>query len=116
MRFTPNSEKLLVAGGIAGRNGEIVLWDVESGKQLKTFAGHQDTVYVAIVSDDERTLASGSYDQKILIWDFQSGEILHTLSGHNGPVFDLAFSPDGKRLVTSCSEGVVRIWNLGGQY
>lgn len=112
LRFTPSSEKLLVAGGIAGRNGEIILWDVENGKKLKTFSGHQDTVYVAIVSDDEKTLASGSYDQKILIWDFQSGEILHTLSGHNGPVFDLAFSPDANNLVSASGDTTVKVWHV----
>ncbi|MCH1521333.1 MAG: hypothetical protein L7T80_00710, partial [Arenicellales bacterium] len=112
LRFTPSSEKLLVAGGIAGRNGEIILWDVENGKKLKTFSGHQDTVYVAIVSDDEKTLASGSYDQKILIWDFQSGEILHTLSGHNGPVFDLAFSPDANNLGSASGDTTVKVWHV----
>ena len=56
LRFTPNSKKLLAAGGVSGRNGEIVLWDVATGKKLKTFFGHSDTVYVAIVSGNEKYL------------------------------------------------------------
>ena len=112
MRFTPDSKKLLVAGGLPGESGEILLWDVERGQKLRTFAGHRDTVYVAVVSEDENTLASGSYDHKIILWDFQSGEILHTLSGHNGPVFDLAFSPDTENLVSASGDTTVKVWHV----
>jgi len=112
LRFTANSEKLIVAGGVAGRNGEIVLWDVATGKKLKTFLGHRDTVYVAIVSGSEKILASGSYDHKIMLWDFETGEVLHTLSGHNGPVFDLAFSPDATNLVSASGDTTVKVWHV----
>jgi WD40 repeat protein len=112
LRFTPNSEKLLAAGGVSGRNGEIVLWDVATGKKLKTFFGHRDTVYVAIVSSSEKILASGSYDHTIMLWNFETGEVLHTLSGHNGPVFDLAFSPDTNNLVSASGDTTVKVWHV----
>ncbi len=112
LRFTPNSDQLIVSGGSAGLGGEIVLWDIASGKKLKTFSGHSDTVYVAVVSEDGKTLASGSYDQKIILWDFKTGEILHTLSGHNGPVFDLAFSPDANNLVSASGDATVKVWHV----
>ena len=112
LRFTPDSGKLLVAGGTPGKGGEIVLWDVTKGEKLKTFTGHHDTVYVAVVSEDENTLASGSYDHQIILWDFHTGEILHTLSGHNGPIFDLAFSPDAKNLVSASGDTTVKVWHV----
>ena len=112
LRFTPDSGKLLVAGGTPGKRGEIVLWNIKKGEKLKTFSGHKDTVYVAVISDDENTLASGSYDHQIILWDFHTGEILHTLSGHNGPIFDLAFSPDAKNLVSASGDTTVKVWHV----
>ena len=112
LRFTPQSDKLLVASGDSGRSGEVVLWDVASGDRIKTFEGHQDTVYVAVLSKDEKILATGSYDHKIILWDVESGKVLHTLSGHNGPVFDLAFSPNANNLVSASGDTTVKIWHV----
>ncbi len=112
LRFTPQSDKLLVASGDSGRSGEVTLWDVSVGKRIKTFIGHKDTVYVAVISDDEKILATGSYDHKIMLWDVESGRVRHTLSGHNGPVFDLAFSPDANNLVSASGDTTVKIWHV----
>jgi hypothetical protein len=112
LRFTSDSRELIAAGGIAGLYGEVRLWDVKTGKPIRTFSGHDDTVYVAVVDRKKQLLATGSYDHQIIIWDFDSGEKKHLLAGHNGPVFDLALSPDGKNLVSASGDATVKIWHV----
>jgi WD40 repeat protein len=69
-------------------------------------------VYAVAVSPDDKTLASGSYDQKIILWDIQSGKELKTLSGHNGCIFGLAFRPDGKILASASADHTVKLWDV----
>ncbi len=112
LRFTADSSELIVASGIAGLYGEVRLWDVASGKPIRTFSGHDDTIYAAVASWDKQVLATGGYDQKIILWDFASGEKQRVLKGHNGAVFDLAFSPDGHNLVSASGDATVKVWHV----
>jgi len=112
LQFTADHSELIVASGITGLYGEARVWDVASGSVIKKFAGHRDTMYVAAVSTDGETLATGSYDRKIILWDYESGKQLHVLSGHNDAVYDLAFSPDGKHIASASGDTTVKIWSV----
>jgi WD40 repeat protein len=46
----------------------IKLWDVLSGKELRTLSGHGSTVSSVAWSVDGKTLASGSFDNMIILW------------------------------------------------
>jgi len=112
VRFTADSSELIVASGIAGIYGEVRLWDVASGKPIRTFSGHDDTIYAAVASRDKQVLATGGYDHTIILWDFARGEKTRVLKGHNGAVFDLAFSPDGHNLVSASGDATVKVWHV----
>jgi WD40 repeat protein len=93
-------------------NGTVKLWDVPSGRLLRTLDGHTDVVYKGVFSPDEKVLASCSRDGKIKIWDVATGTELRTLAGHTRPVKAVAFSPDGKLLASASNDGTVRIWDV----
>jgi WD40 repeat protein len=62
----------------------VKLWDIETGKEIKTLSGHSDSVLSVSFSVDGKTLASGSWDKTVKLWDTETGKEIKTLSGHSG--------------------------------
>ena len=62
--FSPDGKTLASDGG----DGTVILWEVSTGKRLRTLTGHIGGIAVAF-SPDGKTLASGSWDGTVLLWD-----------------------------------------------
>ena len=88
------------------------LWDVETGKHIRTLTGHTALVTSVAFSPDGNTIAGGSYDKTVRLWDVNTGTNTHTLTGHAALVTSVAFSPDGKTLASGSSDKTVRLWNV----
>jgi WD40 repeat protein len=58
--------RLMLSGA---QDNKILLWDVASGRMLRTFTGHAESVMSIALSPDEKLLASGSLDKTVRIWD-----------------------------------------------
>jgi WD40 repeat protein len=63
--FSPDG-KLLVSGG---DDHTVRLWEVATGKEVRTLTGHEGTVLAVVFSTDGKWLASASEDTTVLIWD-----------------------------------------------
>jgi WD40 repeat protein len=44
------------------------LWDVDSGKELRRFKGHTETIWGVAFSADDRHAISGSGDGTLRLW------------------------------------------------
>jgi WD40 repeat protein/S1-C subfamily serine protease len=54
---------------ITGNNThDLKIWQLRTGKLLRTIKGHQSSVYSVAISPDGRTLVSGGRDRSIKIW------------------------------------------------
>lgn len=53
-------------------NGEIRVWDANTGEHLKSLKGHTGGVSSLSFSPNGKTLASGKTDGTILLWDFSN--------------------------------------------
>jgi len=49
------------------------LWEVESGKEIRTFSGHSDAVCSVVLGADGMYLATGGEDATTRIWNLQDG-------------------------------------------
>jgi WD40 repeat protein len=84
---------------IAGAQGKTVtIFDAETLKELRRFAGHSEEVSGLAFAPHGKTLASGSKDKTVVLWDIQTGKQIATFS-HQEPVVSVIFSPDGKHVV-----------------
>lgn len=110
--FSHDGSLVVAAAGEPGLFGEATLLDAASGKLVRQFRGHTDSLYSAVLSPDGQTLATGGYDSQIILWDVATGEPRHTLAGHNGAVFELAFRADGKVLASASGDRTVKLWNV----
>jgi WD40 repeat protein len=101
--------KTLVSGSF---DKTIKIWDLATGKELRTLTGHQDAVLSIALSSDGKALVSGSYDKTIKIWDLATGGKPRTLTGHHFPVSSVALTSDGKTLVSGSFDNTIKVWDL----
>ena len=61
----------LAAGGFTTK--EIILWNLNTKKPLRTLRGHTAGVIALAFSPDGKQLASGGQDNSIRLWDVATG-------------------------------------------
>ncbi|MBE9013667.1 WD40 repeat domain-containing protein [Pseudanabaenaceae cyanobacterium LEGE 13415] len=104
--YSPDGN-LLCSGGA---DKLIKLWDSQSGRLIRAYAGHDHGLRSIALSPDSATVVSGS-DQRIKIWDTFSGELRHSFFGHCDWVRGLAITADGQFLISG-GAAKIKIWDL----
>jgi WD40 repeat protein len=101
--------KLLLSGG----DKLVKLWDVQTGREIRSYIGHSGFVSCVAFSPDEKLiLSSGGLDRTVRIWNTQSGKCLQVLYGHNDDIFSTEFSPDGKYVLSSSADSLFILWDV----
>jgi WD40 repeat protein/tRNA A-37 threonylcarbamoyl transferase component Bud32 len=96
----------------------IKLWDVNTGREIRTLTGHTNWVNSVALSPDGKFLASGSADCTIKLWQVHTGIEIQTLTGHSDPVSSVAYSPrtpatnsqDRQLVASGSSDCTIKLW------
>ena len=98
-------------------DGTIVLWDIETGTEIRRFSGHASGTYDPLLvvthsgvndialSPSGQIAISGGDDGAVIVWDINTGEEIRRFEGHSGPVRAVAVSPDGLTVISGGLSG-----------
>jgi WD40 repeat protein len=112
--FSPD-DKLLITGSTRhqGPPGEIKIWDVASGRELKTVECGGSVRWVSFTRDGKSfATAVGSEQGAAYLRDTATAEVIRTYVGHERTIDTLAFSADDAWLATTGFDRSVIIWNV----
>ncbi|MBX9654371.1 hypothetical protein K2Y11_12220 [bacterium] len=109
--YTPDGKNLIHAGGTPGKRGEVVVWDIESGKPLRKLIETKDAIFAVAVRPGTREVAAGGADRIFRVWEIDTGKELFAVENHADWILDLAYSPDGKKLLTASRDRSAKIWD-----
>src|SRR5439155_347310 len=132
--ITPDGSRVLVGS----REGDVYLWDVDTGKIVRRFESAMKMVCSLAVSPDGKSALSGSDDKYLRVWDMstgrrsnslrahnkgitcgtarlwniESGEQIRCYNGHSDEVRAVLFSPDGSIALSASRDTTVRLWRV----
>ena len=106
--FSPDGRMLLTAGA-----ERATLWDVPSGRVLRTWPAPGGATAVAF-SPDGRIAAVAGRDGVGRLWFTGTGRSFRILRAHTKALTDIVFSADGSKVATSGADADVRIWDVAG--
>lgn len=114
-------ENKYVVGGACGNfddsnicnGGTIILWDFETGAEIRRFEGHENEITTLEFSPEGDKLLSGSSDQTVRLWDVETGEQIGIYRRHLGSIMDVTFNPaDNTQALVIAIDTPPILWNL----
>ncbi|KLJ11545.1 E3 ubiquitin ligase complex SCF subunit sconB [Blastomyces silverae] len=84
------------------------LWEVTTGRCLRTFFGHVEGVWA--LGADTLRLVSGAQDNMAKVWDPRTGRCERTFTGHSGPITCIGLSDS--RFATGSEDSEVRMYSF----
>ncbi|MES2466491.1 MAG: protein kinase [Verrucomicrobiota bacterium] len=123
LAFSPDGTRLLSGSGEfreqndaqVGVQGEVKIWDLQSGRLLSTLDSYRKVMTCVAWSSDGRYLAAGDANGAVNFWGGTSLTPLADLKGHNGSISSLAFTADSSRLITASADQTSKVWDPGSR-
>ena len=112
LRFSRNAKLLIAGGGLGGKIGKVVMWDVATGERIGVIGNEADAVLAADISPDQQFVALGGANKQVKIFSTKDGKQTGLIKKHTEWVTAIAYSPDGKYLATADRNGGIEVWLL----
>lgn len=110
LAFTPDGRYLIVGGGVPGKSGVTVTFDVTNGARLLTAAKEFDSILAADIRPGFDIVATGGPSKLLKIWNTSTGELVKSVKKHTDWITALDLSPDGVLLASGDRNGGVWVW------
>ena len=109
--YSPDGKYLVSASGV--NDHTIKLWELATGKVVKTLTGHTGDINSVTYSLDGAYLANASTDDDgtVKIWEVRTWNCVKTLKANGGGA--LCYSPDGAYLANVSAYGsIIELWEV----
>ena len=110
LSFHPSGKYLLAGGGVAGKSGTTVTWEVETGRIILRAGKDYDSVLAASLRADLGGVSLGGPGKRVKLWDTGDDELVASIKKHTDWITQLAYSPDGVLLASGGRGGGVYVW------
>jgi len=104
LAFTPDSRRILAAGGQYGQGGDISVWDVRTGELIRSIEGPANGVAAMSISRDGNSAVLAGLDRSIRVVSLVEGKPATPTQAGSAAGNWAALSPDSSRLAVS--EGI----------
>ncbi|KAL8562080.1 hypothetical protein ACOMHN_031851 [Nucella lapillus] len=117
--WSPDGRKLASGSFTTQKNGELMIWDPHTGKQIgQTMTGHKNSIrhlaWKPLHLDPEcRYLASASADSDVRIWDTFLGKYEVILTSHSDTVHCVKWG-GSDLLYSASSDRTIKVWRSDG--
>jgi WD40 repeat protein len=110
--FRPDGNALACSVYLEGAAQEVILLEVDSGRQLREFEQPQSAVQCITFSRDGKLLAAGDEQGTVYLWDVATSRRLATIPAHPSAVRAVSFTPDASRLVSGSDDKTAIVWDV----
>lgn len=108
--FKPFKENQLIQGSY---NGEIKIWNVETGELLRTLEGHTDDVHCIALNKNQSLMLSGDWGTNIIkLWNTEDFSEIRTFVGHQSYVNHVIFNEAKDQVISASNDETIRVWNI----
>ncbi len=101
--------RYLVSGSTDSR---VRLWDIDSGRLLRTFQEQSTSITAVAMSPDGKTIACGNQAGKLRWWNVHTGALLRTLTLNKGSVTAVTFGTQPHQIILASNDRQIQVWNL----
>jgi len=107
LAWTSDQKKLII-----GSYASIEIFDTATWQQIAILEGHTWIVNCLSLFQNDRLLASGSWDNTARLWNLDTNLPVGPPIQHKDIVDSAAISADGKQLVTGCRDTNAYVWDI----
>jgi WD40 repeat protein len=91
---------------------DVKVWESSSGRNLKSFRAHEETITSAIILPDKWTVVTGCEDDILKIWNSETGHCVYTLDGRGDGITSLALGPKPHTFLAGRQDGAILFWMI----